>query len=85
MAQTYFQDFIRTSGEVITVEYTYTAGSDTTYSPLYGADGGDGAEIEILKAWIEPSGEDIQLPDEERERYEEWIVANVEPPCYEPD
>jgi hypothetical protein len=48
MPRTYFQDFIRDDGSPVTVEYSFQRGSPTTYSPMYGADGGDGCEVEIV-------------------------------------
>lgn len=51
MTATHFQDFKLDDGSPITVEYTYGAGSETTYSPMFGACGGDGCEVSILKAW----------------------------------
>jgi hypothetical protein len=80
MARTHFQDFTRTDGTAITVEYTVEGrNSPTTYSPVYGADGGDAAEFGIIKAWRTDTGEDVELPDAEREGYEEWLAANVDP------
>lgn len=50
--RTYFQDFVRDNGLPITVEYGVGGSySPTTYSPMYGADGGDFPEFVILKAW----------------------------------
>jgi len=80
MAHTYFHDFTRESGEVVTVEYTFRPGSSTTYSPMYGADGGDADECEIVKAWVGET--DVELPDDERERYETWIIENTDPLDY---
>jgi hypothetical protein len=45
------QDFCLDDGRPVTVEYTYRPGSETTYSPMYGADGGDGCEVEITNCW----------------------------------
>lgn len=78
--RTYFHDFIRENGQVVTVEYTFREGSPTTYTPMYGADSGDPAECEIVKAWAGDT--DIELPDEERERYEVWIIENTDPMDY---
>ncbi len=83
---THFQDFIRADGTPIAVEYTIDGrNSPTIYSPLYGADGGDAAEFGILKAWNRDTGEAVELPDDEREKYEEWLSENVDPnDSYEP-
>jgi hypothetical protein len=51
MARTFFQDFKRDNGDPVTVEYSYAPGSETTYSPLSGACGGDACEVEIVTAW----------------------------------
>lgn len=51
MPATYFQDFTRDNGLPVTVEYSFSPGSETTYSPMYGADGGDAAEVELVDAW----------------------------------
>jgi hypothetical protein len=49
--RTFFQDFKLDNGAPITVEYGYAVGSETTYSPMSGACGGDPCEISILSAW----------------------------------
>lgn len=52
MGRTFFQDFTRDNGLPITVEYAVDGSyCPTTYSPMYGADGGDFPEFSILKAW----------------------------------
>lgn len=48
MPHTHFQDFTRDDGSPVTVEYSFRGGSETSYSPLYGASGGDGCEVEIV-------------------------------------
>lgn len=74
------RDFTRANGDVVTVTFDYRGGSPTTYSPLYGADGGDPDECEITKARV--NGEEVELTDEERNAWEEEILAD--PPEYEP-
>jgi hypothetical protein len=77
---THFHDFTRPDGTAITVEYeVHGRNTPTTYSPIYGADGGDCAEFAILSAWRKDTEEDIELPDAEREQYEEWLAANIDP------
>lgn len=49
--RTYFKDFVRSTGLPITVEYAYAGGSETTYSPMSGACGGDPCEVEIVASW----------------------------------
>lgn len=73
---TYLHNFKREDGSEITVEYTFSGGSETTYSPRYGADGGDCAECCIVKAFNDEG--DVALPTEECEKYEAWIIENVE-------
>jgi hypothetical protein len=51
MMQTFFQDFKRDNGDPVTVEYSNSPGSDTTYSPHSGACGGDPCEVEITTWW----------------------------------
>jgi hypothetical protein len=51
MARTFCQDFARDDGRWVTVEFSYAGGSDTTYSPMNGACGGDGCEVEIISVW----------------------------------
>ena len=51
MARTYFEDFDRDDGSRVTVEYSFAGGSETSYSPLSGASGGDPCEVAIVKAW----------------------------------
>jgi hypothetical protein len=48
---TYFQKFTKDNGTPIEVEYSFAPGSETTYSPAYGACGGDACEVEIIKSW----------------------------------
>lgn len=48
---THFQDFTRDNGAPITVEFEFSSGSETTYSPASGACGGDGCYVNIIKAW----------------------------------
>lgn len=56
MGETYFQNFTRDNGKPVTVEYGYSPGSDTTYSPMYGAVGGDGCDIQIVTSWPNTGG-----------------------------
>jgi hypothetical protein len=51
MTRTFFEDFTRDNGLPVTVEYSFAGGSPTTYSPRFGADGGDPCEVEIVQAW----------------------------------
>lgn len=51
MSGTHFQDFKRDNGYPITVEYSFSPGSETTYSPMYGAVSGDPCEVGIVAAW----------------------------------
>src|ERR1700733_8287091 len=51
MPRTFFQDFKRDNGDPVTVEYSYSVGSETTYSPHSGACGGDPCEVEITAWW----------------------------------
>ncbi|WP_050400457.1 hypothetical protein [Bradyrhizobium embrapense] len=50
MGATYFQDFTRDNGYPVTVEYGYSPGSETTYSPMHGACGGAPCEIQIVSS-----------------------------------
>lgn len=68
------RDFIRPNGETVVVEFEYRDGSPPTYSPLTGADGGDAPECEITKAYV--GDVEIELPDDERETYEELICCD---------
>src|SRR5690349_25006788 len=55
--RTFFQDFTRDNGLPITVEYSVEGSyTPTTYSPRYGAEGGDFPEFTILKAWPQTPG-----------------------------
>lgn len=51
MPQTFFQDFNRDNGNPITVEYSYSPGGETDYSPAFGASGGDPCEVTIVSSW----------------------------------
>lgn len=55
--RTHFQNFLTDDGLPVTVEYSvdgsYVAPS---YSPMYGADGGDAAEFCIKKVWPNTPG-----------------------------
>lgn len=83
----HYHDFTRPDGTVVSVRFRLSAGSGPTYHPAYGADGGDAAECEIDEAIID--GQVVELPTEELERFEEWLIANVDPWDYydppEPD
>ena len=48
MSRTFFQDFVKDNGQPVTVEFSYSGGSETTYSPHSGASGGDGCEVMIV-------------------------------------
>jgi hypothetical protein len=48
MPRTYFADFLRDDGSPVTVEFGYSPDTETIYSPRFGADGGDPAQIEIV-------------------------------------
>ena len=80
------QDFATPRG-VITVEYTIEGyNSPTTYDPVYGAVGGDGAEFSINEAWLKDTEEPIELQDEEREKHEAWLAENIDPnDSYDPE
>lgn len=75
------RDFIRPNGNEVTVKFTYCEDSGPTYSPLTGADGGDSPECEIVRAWVGDT--DVELTDEERERYEEAICSDPPEPDYD--
>jgi len=52
MARTFFHDFVRDNGQPVTVEYEVDGSySPTTYSPRYGADGGDAPTFGIIDCW----------------------------------
>lgn len=77
---THFRNIRRPDGTLITVEYRVEGrNSPTTYSPISGADGGDAAEFLILKARRADTGDAVELPDAEREWYEEWLGENIDP------
>jgi hypothetical protein len=79
----HFHDFARPDGTIVTAEFTFSPGSPPTYTPMYGADGGDATECEIVKAFVGDAP--VELPTEERERYEEWLICNFEYDDYDPD
>lgn len=67
MARTYFQDFEKDDGTAITVEYGVEGSySETAYSPMHGADGGDAPEFSILESW--PRSEEYEKLCAERNR-----------------
>lgn len=80
---TYYHDFTRPSGSIVTVEYKYTDGSGD-----YFAGGrwmpGDDPEVEIVKVFDDDS-DDIQLSDEEYEHAEVQIYANPPEHNFLPD
>lgn len=52
MSRTFFQDFSKDDGQPVTVEYSVDGSyTPTTYSPMYGADGGDCPEFCIVSSW----------------------------------
>lgn len=58
----------------VEVDFTFRPGSAASYSPLFGADGGDPDEIEIDGAWT-LDGEEVTLTDGDRELIEQKIAA----------
>lgn len=75
--RTTFHEYTRPNGDVITVEYGFDGGSPTTYSPHYGACGGDGAEVTIVTAFDEINDIDnVKLTDEECQIIEAQILEN---------
>ena len=84
MVQTFFHDTKRDDGTAITVEYYYAHGSEESYSPRYGAEGGDPPEADIICAFLSDGASDspnLTLTDDERERIENEIYAK--PPEYD--
>lgn len=90
MMGTHFYDFFRDDDTKITVEYSqspYDPGissgpAESCYPP-------EGGEVEIIKAWLEPGGEDVvltaaeeesivdeicQLPIEPDDGYDDWYA-----------
>lgn len=68
-------------GRVVTDEihvlYSYTSfGSETTYSPIGGADGGDPVEIQIESAWANFAGR-VRLTADEVARVDEFACEHV--------
>lgn len=51
-------DFEKDNGQPVTVEFSYSPGSDMTYSPMYGACGGDGCEVYVISSWPRDAGYD---------------------------
>lgn len=79
--RTYFHDFYRVledgSEQKVAVEYSaapYDPGC--TYGLPENCYPPEGGEIEISDAWLEPQGTKIELPDDERERWEQWLMEN---------
>lgn len=64
----YTHTFKRADGTEMLVTYRYRHGSGPTYSPIYGADSGDPAEVEFEDT--------ADLTPEELEKCEEHIHAN---------
>lgn len=66
-------------GRKFLVDFRVTQyGSETTYSPRYGADGGDAMEIEIDEI-LTLDGTPVALSDEDREAVEAYICENFVP------
>lgn len=51
MARSCSYDFVKDNGLPVTVDFTYSPGSETTYSPMNGACGGDPCEVSIDDSW----------------------------------
>lgn len=79
---THFHTFTRDDGMKVTVEYEIDS---------YGSPGGSGPtdppddppEVSIVKAWIEPDGENVELTIAEEDRCVDQIIQNIEPLDYE--
>lgn len=54
-------------GRDIQFEYSYIPGSPTTYSPAFGAEGGDGPEVDI-KSVMYDGKMAVDITDEDMER-----------------
>lgn len=67
------------------IDWAWTShGSPTTYSPRFGAEGGDAPEVEIVRE-AELDGKTVLLTDDQLEAAEAWIFQNVEPDPYDYD
>ena len=68
----------------VTVEYDaspyYPA---QTYGPPENCYPAEGVEVEITDAWLEPQGFKVNLPDDEREKYELWLMENPQHDDYD--
>lgn len=72
----------------ILIPYNYSGGSSDSYSPMFGATGGDPVEVEVgtamyfndAREWCE-----VNLTDAERERVELHIAENPPEPDYGDD
>lgn len=85
MGRTYYHTTKADDGSEIEVEFAYSHGSETTYSPRFGADGGDSPEVEIRTAYRTADPADapnVTLTDAENERIEGEIYANPPEPDY---
>lgn len=74
-------------GRKLEVEIDVTSwGSETSYSPMFGADGGDPVEFEIEAVWGE-DGETVRLDEDAMARLHDHIAEHVEfePPSYDDD
>lgn len=77
MARTFFWKFNRHDGTpLVTVEYSISEGSPDTYSPMYGACGGDACEVEIVKAFDDNGP--VIFTDDENEKWCEHICEHHE-------
>lgn len=77
MTRTYFQTFNRLDEAEtdITVEYSFSPGSPATWD-----DPAEGAEVEIIKAWV---GDDfdigeVSLTFAETDKFKQWLSENHE-------
>ena len=71
MSETFFHHVQKEGmvNEEICLEYTITSLRPATYwEPA------EGGEVEIIKAWIEPSGKDYNISDDENEKWSRKIA-----------
>lgn len=54
--RTFFENFVKDNGLPVCVEYSFRGGSETSYSPRFGADGGDPCDVSIVASWPNTDG-----------------------------
>jgi hypothetical protein len=77
MTKTHFMNFERADESEVSVEYSITPyDPGVTWGPAETCYPPEGGEVEIVKAWFEPSGGEFTPTDAEINKWSNYIAEN---------